>query len=441
MLNQYGYKGEEIKISEDFCEFENSQYTDDKNGVFKSNEAKKMHWKILQGDKQREKNNTDILTRNTIKKISKLRKSSEKNQAFLIQQFKHMDEIILMRQTYGSNFFLLGIHVSDELRIEHLTKRKKISETEAQELMSLDARGKESHGQNTTGTFVLSDYFFKYTGSEWNFRIQLERFFDLIFKNIMITPTNDEFGMYVAFAAACRSGSISRQVGASILSEKGELVATGHNDTPCFGGGLYDCTRDEFREVGKGFDYNDIEKDQMIEDIYKDILKSFPSCEDRINKEVKEKIETTIKKQVTEFGSTVHAEMEALLSCARRSVSTRGQILYVTTFPCHNCARHIIAAGITKVVYVEPYAKSKAKTIHSDAFTLNEEESSKVLCTPFFGVSPRRYIEMFSLELGLEHLERKKQNGEKIEWSRSDAIPKNSSDTRSLEDREDSNSQ
>ena len=129
--------------------------------------------------------------------------------------------------------------------------------------------------------------------------------------------------------------------------------------------------------------------------------------------------------------------MEAILSCARRKAPTIGNILYVTTFPCHNCARHIIAAGLSKVVYVEPYPKSKAEKIHNDAFTLNENECNKLLCTPFFGVSPRRYIEMFSLELGIEHLERKdSKDGLKIDWPRSNASPKSFMEIRSLEERE-----
>jgi len=28
--------------------------------------------------------------------------------------------------------------------------------------------------------------------------------------------------------------------------------------------------------------------------------------------------------------------------------------VYVTTFSCHNCAKHIVSPGLTKVVYVEP---------------------------------------------------------------------------------------
>ena len=133
---------------------------------------------------------------------------------------------------------------------------------------------------------------------------------------------------------------------------------------------------------------------------------------------------------ITEFGRAVHAEMDALLSCARCGISPEGGLLYTTTFPCHNCARHIIAAGICKVVYVEPYPKSRARDLHDDAITLDEvgdetdstnnvtEQNRKVPFLPFVGVAPRRFIDLFSTELSSGTLRRRKENGSMVRWSR-----------------------
>ncbi len=44
----------------------------------------------------------------------------------------------------------------------------------------------------------------------------------------------------------------------------------------------------------------------------------------------------------------VHAEMEALMSCARKGVSPLGGTLYCTTFPYHNCAQVAYADGQLK---------------------------------------------------------------------------------------------
>ncbi len=52
---------------------------------------------------------------------------------------------------------------------------------------------------------------------------------------------------------------------------------------------------------------------------------------------------------------TVHAESNAILQCAKFGVSTDGATLYVTHFPCLQCTKQIIQAGISQVVYGEAY--------------------------------------------------------------------------------------
>ena len=107
-------------------------------------------------------------------------------------------------------------------------------------------------------------------------------------------------------------------------------------------------------------------------------------------------------KLITEYGRAVHGEMDAILTCARLGISVRGTYLYVTTFPCHNCTRHIVASGIDRVYYVEPYPKSKAKDLHSDAICFDEKdakESGRIPFLPFVGIGPRRYLDFFSLDL------------------------------------------
>ncbi len=52
---------------------------------------------------------------------------------------------------------------------------------------------------------------------------------------------------------------------------------------------------------------------------------------------------------------TIHAESNAILQCAKFGVSTDGADLYVTHFPCLNCSKQIIQAGIRKVIYEEEY--------------------------------------------------------------------------------------
>ncbi len=60
--------------------------------------------------------------------------------------------------------------------------------------------------------------------------------------------------------------------------------------------------------------------------------------------------------------ATIHAEMNALLYCAKEGISVNGCIAYVTHFPCLNCTKSLIQAGISKIYYnnayrVDDYAK------------------------------------------------------------------------------------
>ena len=117
--------------------------------------------------------------------------------------------------------------------------------------------------------------------------------------------------------------------------------------------------------------------------------------------------------------------MDALLACGRTGRSTRAAVLYTTTFPCHNCCRHIIAAGIAKVIYIEPYAKSKAFGLHNDAISTGGGElgahGSQIPFQPFQGAGPRRFFDLFSLKLSTGYPIERKKDGKLIAWDRKTA--------------------
>lgn len=52
---------------------------------------------------------------------------------------------------------------------------------------------------------------------------------------------------------------------------------------------------------------------------------------------------------------TIHAEMNAILQCARFGMSTDGASLYVTDFPCLQCTKNLLQAGIKEINYIRNY--------------------------------------------------------------------------------------
>lgn len=69
---------------------------------------------------------------------------------------------------------------------------------------------------------------------------------------------------------------------------------------------------------------------------------------------------------------TIHAEMNALLQCAKFGVQTDGAEIYVTHFPCLQCCKALIQAGIKAVYYAEDYKN------HPYAMELFEKAHIKV---------------------------------------------------------------
>jgi len=93
--------------------------------------------------------------------------------------------------------------------------------------------------------------------------------------------------------------------------------------------------------------------------------------------------------------------MDAITSVARTNKpGLLGGTLYSTTFPCHSCARHIVASGIDRVIFIEPYPKSLAGELHSDAVSENEGDAGKkVLFLQFSGIAPKNILKLFNVGL------------------------------------------
>lgn len=121
--------------------------------------------------------------------------------------------------------------------------------------------------------------------------------------------TWDEYFMGVAMLAARRSKDPNTQVGACIVSQDNIIISTGYNGLP------NGCSDDEYPWEREG--------------------------------------------QETKYPYVVHAELNAILNANGRDL--RGSRLYVALFPCNECAKAIIQAGVKEVLYLsDKYAHAPA---------------------------------------------------------------------------------
>lgn len=113
----------------------------------------------------------------------------------------------------------------------------------------------------------------------------------------------DEYFMGIASLAAMRSKDPSTQVGACIVNRDKRIMSMGYNGMP------RNCNDDEFPWGREDDPFN------------------------------------------SKYLYVCHAEFNAILNCERGNL--RGCTVYVTLFPCNECAKAIIQSGITEVVYMQ----------------------------------------------------------------------------------------
>ncbi len=360
--------------------------------------------------------------------------------AYIIRQFKRPQEIELMRKTYGRKFIQISVSASENERRAELSRKikefdeaardKDECEKEAIDLIKKDFdEGIGSFGQKISNIFHLGDLFV-YGMNKKTIHETLKRFLEAFFGHNGRSPTKMEYGMYTAAAASLRSIDLSRQVGASIFTQSGEILSMGCNEVPKAFGGTYwaEDEEDAHRDFERGRDANQSRKLEILHDLLErmnkagflsDGLASKNNAIEQLREIVRDKeIKDSQIMDIIEYGRMIHAEMAAITDAARAGVSIRDSIMYCTTFPCHMCAKHIVSSGIRSLVYLEPYPKSYAVELNSDSITFNDELSEKkVLFRPFVGISPRRYRDIF------EKKSRKEKDGRRKDWYFGEPIP------------------
>lgn len=165
------------------------------------------------------------------------------SRAFILHQLKNPDEVLWLHTIYGTAYQLIGVYCPESVRMQYLHVMRGMSQEEAEELIHRDKGEELAYGQHVTRTFHQSDVFLEMRGFDEShcedIEDQIQRYLDLLFGTRIISPSRYEYGMFFAHSAALRSADLSRQVGASILTENGDLVSVGANEVPKSGGGQY----------------------------------------------------------------------------------------------------------------------------------------------------------------------------------------------------------
>ncbi len=422
--------------------------------------------------------NNAALALRAIQEIAASRALPPQRRAYIIHSLKRPEEVEQLRAVYGDGFYLIAVVAPRWLRVTTLAER--IAESRgttnvsawigtAEELVQRDEDEQSPFGQKLTDTFPTADLFISFDdgslGALERTKKEVARFVELLMGRTDCTPTREESAVFYAHGASLRSGSLARQVGAAITTKDGDLLSVGCNDTPRAGGGIY-WPNDHYdhRDIKHERDTSEIYEEKILAEIYEAIMKARWCPEEASKDDLRHVLSKTSIMGLLEFGRSLHAEMDALLAAGRNGTSVRGAELFSTTFPCHECAKLILGAGISRVVYIEPYPKSQVAhmykheittTVHhrvcarcgdtrlpsgderkcpscGDARAIQFDEVGR--CTecgeihlarfvPFTGVGPGRYLELFSLIIQGTRQKRKDSLGVRKPWTAAQRKP------------------
>ena len=229
---------------------------------------------------------------------------------------------------------------------------------------------------------IESDTFFSY-GEQWM------KFYSLILRPGLVTPTRDERCMSIAYVAKFNSGCISRQVGCTIVDKENTVQSVGWNDPPA---PQLPCNLryvdDLLYTKNLGFDKNDkkayrfYSKFELTDNNKYETTDTegnikyhgdgFCNCmELGLNRMAFQKIQQSglpypycFRTQYNKFKGnkdqvntrSLHAEENTMLRIAHRGgIGLDGGTMYVTASPCVLCSKKAYQIGIKDIVYLDPY--------------------------------------------------------------------------------------
>lgn len=344
------------------------------------------------GNELRQKS-LSFLAEETFKKICK---QGNEKKALVLDSIRNTTEIAFFRAKFP-NFYLLAVDCAEGDRWER--KRGKYQERGLtyDDFRRDDSRDKNeegiTYGQQVALCVDASDYLIRNDSDPMvSTKTAIKRrLYDKmedalgLFRGELRTPTSGEAYMSIAYSASLMSQCIKRQVGAVIVDRNGSVVSIGFNENPK---PLDPC------HIQFGDCYREIHAEGTMKS-----LKSCPFCQKALNgleyPYICPQCKTNIYRKIVRDRAlsrctALHAEEKAIINA--HVTDLNGCSLYVTTFPCFNCAQKILDVGIQTVYYVESYPDVDSVKLFD---TANRKRRGTIRTQKFEGVKARAYFKLF----------------------------------------------
>ncbi len=224
------------------------------------------------------------------------KKAKELDKPAIIEGIKSKEEVMALKEK--DNFYLFSIDSTPFLRYER-TKENKMEDISYEQFLENEGAG--GNLSKVKECFNLADFHFINDGSKDELELATNRVLDKLNLNYSIKEIInwEEYFFGVASLIKRRSKDPKKQVGACIIDKNKQIIGTGYNGFP------------------KGASEQDFSWEES---------------------------ENFLKSKETFL---CHASLNAILVSNRNEL--KNSTIYITEFPCNNCAKVIIQSGIRKV--------------------------------------------------------------------------------------------
>lgn len=307
----------------------------------------------------------------TINRVIKvIRRQGDGKAHIVIDAIRNPYEVRYFKDRYSS-FYLMAINTSNEDRKKYLQNVHKYSVDEFDRIEDRESGktkvdDKDFISQNVKNCVEMADIHLVNPRNEIDnnnlLKAQLAWYLALIKQPGIITPTNSERVMQVAYAAKLNSGCISRQVGAAVTDSNYSVKAIGWNEVAK---GQVPCNLRCLHGLKSEFDSTTYSKYEMTDSKFREKAESELSGYEVIAKDLKGKnlsycfkdIKTSLDSSKNQVHTrSLHAEENAFLQLVKYGSSgIEGGKLYTTASPCELCAKKAYQLGITEIIYIDPY--------------------------------------------------------------------------------------
>lgn len=317
----------------------------------------------------------------------------------VVDGIRNLGEVAFLRRIFP-RFFLVSVHAYFKTRWERVDKKYKGNQRQFIEDDLRDQDEDLNHGQQVSKCTLDSDFAFLNEKDLQDTANQKRTIFEMLCPDLRLmkhfdtdllppkmrrTPSPNEVHMATAYSQSHRSNCLKRHVGAVVVSIDGIPLSIGFNENPR---PLDACSSKQFENTC----FKDGHMNKKLEEM---APLQCPKCGQRhetianpwkcVNPECKVDLKSIFfPSRGMELCTALHAEERAIRTLGRQGA--KDGIIYASTFPCLQCSRYIIDAGIKEVVYVEPYPVKEAIEILSYA---------NVKMTPFQGFKARAFNQIF----------------------------------------------